>query len=338
MIDLSSDTATRPSPEMRQAMAEAPVGDEQRLEDPTTTRLQETAARMLGKEAALFLPSSTMGNLAALRTHLRPGNEFIAEARSHIVLWEGGGYAAVAGAAPRLLTTERGVFSGVQVQEAVAPDDPHFPDTRLVCLENTHNDGGGTVWTAAQTADVAQAARSLGLRLHLDGARVLNAAVALGRPVSEVVAPFDSVTVCLSKGLGCPVGAILAGTEDFVRQAWRSKKLLGGSMRQSGVLAAAGLYALEHNVARLAEDHRNARTLAHGLAEIPRVRLDLSRVQTNLVFFEVDALTPDETRRRLEERGVRVSGHGRRLRAVTHLDVSQDDIGRALDAARQALA
>ena len=338
MIDLSSDTATQPSPEMRQVMADAPVGDEQRREDPTTTRLQQVAAQLLGKEAALFMPSSTMCNLAALRTHLRPGSEFIADARSHIILWEGGGYAAVAGVAPKTLTTERGVFTGTQVHDAIAPDDPHFPDTRLVCLENTHNDGGGTVWTPEETADVAQTARSLGLPMHLDGARVMNAAAALGLPVGDIVTAFDSITLCLSKGLGCPIGAILAGSTDFIRAAWRSKKMLGGSMRQSGILAAAGLYALEHNLPQLTVDHRNAKMLARGLAEIPRVVIDLSRVQTNLVFFQVDGITPSEAQRRLDVCGVRVSGHGARLRAVTHLGVSQDEIGQALEAARVALA
>jgi threonine aldolase len=338
MIDLSSDTATQPSQAMRRAMAEAPVGDEQRREDPTTNRLQETAARLLGKPAALFMASSTMCNLSALRTHLRPGDEFLAEARCHIVLWEGGGYAAIAGAAPKLIATENGVFTGDQVRGAIAPDDPHFPATKLVSVENTHNDGGGTVWTPAQTADVAQAARERGLALHLDGARVMNAAVALGRPVAEVAAPFDSVTLCLSKGLGCPVGAILAGSDEFIAQARRSKKILGGAMRQSGILAAAGLYALEHGMPQLAEDHQNAQTLAHGLAEIPRVRIDLSRVQTNLIFFQVDGLSAEEAQHRLEEHGVRVSGHGTRLRAVTHQDISRDDIGQALKAARTAWA
>ena len=338
MIDLSSDTATKPSEGMRRAMAEAPVGDEQKREDPTTNRLQALAAEMLGKEAALFMPSATMCNLAALRTHLRPGEEFIAHARSHIVRWEAGGYAAIAGAVPHLIASESGVFSGAQVEAAIAPDDPHLPPTRLVCVENTHNDGGGAVWTQAETADVAQAARRHGLKLHLDGARVMNAAAALGRPVAEVVAPFDSVTLCLSKGLGCPVGAILAGPKEFIAAAWRSKQILGGAMRQSGILAAAGVYALENNLAQLAEDHRNAQILAHGLAEIPNVRIDLTRVHSNLLFFTVDGMTAAEARQRLADKGVRMSGSPERLRAITHRDISRSDIEQALDAARAAWA
>jgi threonine aldolase len=338
MIDLSSDTATRPSEGMRRAMAAAPVGDEQKREDPTTNALQERAADLLGKEAALFLPSATMSNLIALKVHLRPGDEVVATHNSHIVVWEGGGYAAVAGAATQALTTERGVFSGAQVTAAVRPDDPHYARTRLVCVENTHNAGGGTVWTREEIEDVAGAARAHGLALHLDGARVMNAAAASGRPAREIAAPFDSVTLCLSKGLGCPVGAILAGSRAFVEAAWRPKHLLGGALRQSGVLAAAGLYALEHNVGRLAEDHRNARRLAEGLAEIGRVRIDLTRVQSNLVFFSVDGLAAPEARARLEARGVQMSGSYGALRAVTHLDVSARDVERAIEAAREAWA
>ena len=338
MIDLSSDTATRPSKGMRRAMAAAPVGDEQKGEDPTTNDLQARAAVLLGKEAALFLPSATMSNLVALKTHLRPGDEFVAAHNSHIVVWEGGGYAAVAGAAVQALTTERGVFTGAQVTGAVRPDDPHYARTRLVCVEDTHNAGGGTVWTREEIEDVAGAARESGLLLHLDGARLMNAAAASARPAREIAAPFDSVTLCLSKGLGCPVGAILAGTRAFIAASWRPKHLLGGAMRQSGVLAAAGLYALEHNVARLAEDHANAHRLAAGLAEIPRVRIDPARVQSNLVFFSVDGLTGPEARARLEEHGVRMSGSYGGLRAVTHLDVSAQDIERALQAAQEAWA
>jgi threonine aldolase len=336
MIDLSSDTATRPSEGMRRAMAAAEVGDEQKREDPATNALQERAADLLGKEAALFLPSATMSNLIALKVHLRPGDEFVATHNSHIVVWEGGGYAAVAGAAVVALTTERGVFSGAQVTAAIRPDDPHYARTRLVCIENTHNAGGGTVWTREEVEEVASAARANGLALHLDGARVMNAAAGSGRSAREVAAPFDSVTLCLSKGLGCPVGAILAGSRAFIEAAWRPKHLLGGAMRQSGVLAAAGLYALEHNLGRLAEDHQNARRLAEGLAEIGRVKIDIARVQSNLVFFAVEGQTGPEARVQMEERGVRMSGSYGALRAVTHLDVSAADVERAIGAAREA--
>ena len=336
MIDLSSDTATRPSDGMRQAMATAEVGDEQKREDPTTNALQERVAVMLGKESALFLPSATMSNLVALKTHLLPGDELIATDNSHIVVWEGGGYAAVAGAAVQALSAERGVFTGAQVKDALRPHDPHYPRTRLVCVENTHNAGGGTVWTEEELSDVSSAARTAGLSLHLDGARLLNAAVASGLSPQTIAAHFDSVTLCLSKGLGCPVGAILAGSKGFIEAAWRPKHLLGGAMRQSGTLAAAGLYALEHNVERLAEDHRNARRLAEGLAAIPRVRLDLTRVQSNLLFFSVDGMTATEARAQIEKHSVRLSGSYGRLRAVTHLDISVADIEQAIGAAERA--
>ncbi len=336
MIDLSSDTATRPSDGMRRAMAAAEVGDEQRREDATTSELQERVAAMLGLEAGLFLPSATMSNLVALKTHLTPGDEFIATHNAHLVVWEGGGYASVAGAAVNTIFSEHGTFSGRQVADAVRPDDPHYPRTRLVCLENTHGAGGGTVWTPAQIADVVGAAKAHGLALHLDGARLLNAAAALGVPVREITAGLDSVTLCLSKGLGCPVGAVLAGSKAFIEAAWRAKKLLGGAMRQSGVLAAAALYGLEHNLGRLPEDHANAKRLAVGLAEIPGVRIDIAQVQSNIVFLTVDGLTNDEARARLEAEGVRFSGSCGSIRAVTHLDISARDIETALDAARRA--
>jgi len=336
MIDLSSDTATRPSDGMRRAMAGAEVGDEQVREDPTTNRLQEAVADMLGKEAGLFLPSATMANAAALKTWLRPGDALIASHNAHIVVWQGGGYAALAGAAATLISTETGIFSGAQVAEAVSPDDPHFPRTRLVCIENTHNAGGGTVWTLAEMDGVAQAAGAHGLALHLDAARLFNAAVASGLSVRTLAAPFGSVALCLSKGLGCPVGAVLAGSGAFIEECRRAKHVLGGAMRQSGILAAAGLYALEHNIGRLAEDHAHARRLAEGLAEIPGVRLDPARVQSNLVFLSVDGMTGQEARERLAARGVRMSGSYGALRAVTHLDVSAVDIERAISAAREA--
>jgi len=338
MIDLSSDTATKPSNGMRRAMASAEVGDEQRREDVTTTQLQERVADMLGKEAALFLPSATMSNLIALKTHLKPGDEFIATHNAHMVVWEGGGYAAVAGASVNALQTERGVFTGKQVTEAIRPDDPHYARTRLVCAENTHNAGGGTVWTAEELADVSDAAKAHGLAMHLDGARLMNAAAASQRSPRDIVSVFDSVTLCLSKGLGCPIGAVLAGTKAFIEAAWRPKHMLGGAMRQSGVLAAAGLYALEHNLGRLTEDHANAKRLAVGLSEIPTVSMDVSRVQSNLVFFSVSGMSGDEARQRLEALGVRMSGSYGTVRAVTYLDVSARDIETALEAARRAWA
>ncbi len=336
LIDLSSDTATKPSEGMRRAMARAEVGDEQRREDATTNELQERVADLLGQEAGLFLPSATMSNLVALKTHLRPGDEFIATDNAHMVVWEGGGYAAVAGAAVNALHTERGVFTGQQVRDAIRPDDPHYPRTRLVCAENTHNAGGGTVWTRTELADVSEAARTNGLALHLDGARLLNAAAALSCPPRDITGMFDSVTLCLSKGLGCPIGAILAGPKAFIEAAWRPKKMLGGAMRQSGVMAAAGLYALEQGLGQIAEDNAHARRLAAGLSDIPGVQIDVSRVQSNLVFFTVNGMTSDEARTRLEAEGVRLSGSYTSLRAVTHLDVSAADIETALSAMRRS--
>lgn len=336
MIDLSSDTATKPSDGMKRAMMAAEVGDEQRREDPTTNALQERVAAMLGKESALFLPSATMCNLAALRTHLRPGDSFIADARCHIIRWEAGGYAAVAGASPLLVHTERGIFTARQVREAVAPTGQNFTPTRLVCAENTHNAGGGAVWTVAETNEMADTAKALGLALHLDGARLLNAAAALDVAPRVIAEPFDSVTLCLSKGLGCPMGAVLAGCRGFIEQAWRAKQMLGGSLRQSGLLAAAGLYALDYNMEQLREDQRNARALAEGLAEIGSVAVNLESVQSNLVFFAVAGITAQQARERLAAQGVRVSGDGERLRAVLHLDISQSDIPLALAAMRTA--
>ena len=317
-------------------MASAPVGDEQKREDPTTNELQQRTADLLGKEAAMFLPSATMANLVALKMHLKPGDELIASRNAHILNWQGGGYAAVAGATVSAIDTETGLFTAAQVEAAIRPADPHFPQTRLVCLENTHNAGGGTVWSREQLQDVREAAKRHRLAVHLDGARLLNAAAASGLAPRVIAGYADTAALCLSKGLGCPVGAILAGPRDFIEAAWRVKHLLGGAMRQSGVLAAAGLYALEHNLARLPEDHANARRLAEGLADIPRVQIDVARVQSNILFFSVDGLTGDEARAQMEERGVRLSGSYGSIRAVTHLDVSAGDIERAIDAARSA--
>ena len=337
-IDLSSDTATRPTPAMRQAMAAADVGDEQKQEDPTTNTLQERAATLLGKPAALFVASATMANLCALLVHTKPGDEVLGAARSHVSVYEGGGYAAVAGSIWNPLPTENGVFTGQQITAAVAPDDPHFPPTRLLWLENTHNDSGGTAWTLAQLEDAGTAARRAGLAVHMDGARLLNACAAQGYRAADGAGVAHSVTLCLSKGLGCPAGAILAGTPEFIAGARRAKQRLGGMMRQSGVLAAAGLYALDNNIPQLATDNNNAQAFARGLAHIPRVQCDPSAVATNLVYFTVDGMTAADARARLSARGVLVSGNAARLRAVTHLDISAPQIEQALDIVRQAFA
>jgi threonine aldolase len=339
-IDLSSDTATRPSHAMRRAMADAPVGDDQRGEDPTVNALQEEAARLLGKEAALFLPSATMANQIAIKVHTQPGDEILCHEKAHIRLYEGGGPAVLSGCLLRPLPGVRGVFTPDDVRGGVFPDDPHFPRTRLVCVENTHNAAGGCVWQPEEQKVVADAAREVGLVLHLDGSRLLNAATALNLPPGTLTAPFDTVTLCLSKGLGAPVGAILAGDAVFIRAARRWKHVFGGAMRQSGIVAAGGLYALRHNVGRLHEDHRNAAILAEGIAAIPGVRLDPAP-ETNIVYFDVAGtrLTGPAAMERLLARGVRASGTGgTRLRFVTHLDISRDAVSAAITAAEQALA
>src|SRR5438552_108768 len=287
MIDLFSDTATRPTPGMRRAMAEAEVGDEQRGLDPTTNALQDCTARLLGKEAALFLPSATMANLIACRLHTNPGEAVILESRCHILNAEGGGLAVHSGLVPRPIGGDRGRFTPEQVREQLSGPSPYRPPTTLLACEQTHNAGGGTVWPAEQLAAVCAAAREAGLKTHLDGARLFNAAVAAGVPATAFTAPFDTVMICLSKGLGAPTGAVLAGPAEAMGRARILKQLFGGAMRQSGVLAAAGLYALDHHVERLAEDHAHARMLAEGLAELPGAELDPGAVETNIVIFEV---------------------------------------------------
>ena len=340
MIDLSSDTATRPTPAMREFIAAAPVGDDQRGEDPTVNALQDEAARRLGKPAALFLPSATMANQIALKIHTQPGDEVICHESAHIRLYEGGGPSVLSGCLLCPLPGAGGVFGPQSVHAAVRPDDPHFARTRLVCIENTHNAAGGCVWSPDAITAVVEAARRHRLALHLDGSRLLNAAVRLGLPAAALAAPFDTVTLCLSKGLGAPVGAVLAGDETTIHAARRWKHVFGGAMRQAGIIAAGGLYALRHHVERLREDHANAARLAEGLAALPGVRLD-PPPETNLVYFDVagTGLTGAEARARLLAEGVRASGIGEtRLRFVTHLDVSGDDIDRALAACRRAFA
>ncbi|MDX1934696.1 MAG: GntG family PLP-dependent aldolase [Capsulimonadales bacterium] len=339
MIDLSSDTATRPTDDMRRFMAAAPVGDDQRGEDPTVNELQNTAATLLGKEAALFLPSATMANQIAIRTLTEPGDEVICHETAHIRLYEGGGPALLSGCLLAPLPGERGGFTPDQVRETLRPSGPHFARTRLVCVENTHNYSGGCVRSPAEIDALAAVTREHGLAFHLDGARLLNAATALRRPPAELVDPFDTVTLCLSKGLGAPVGALLLGSREIIDRARRWKHVFGGAMRQAGIIAAGGLYALCHHVDRLAEDHDNARRLADGLATIPGVRLD-PYPETNIVYFDIrdTGLTGEEARGRLEAAGVRASGIAHyRLRFVTHLDVTQDEIHQAIAIAQTVL-
>jgi threonine aldolase len=341
LIDLSSDTATCPTQAMRRSMAEAPVGDEQKGEDPTVNLLQEKTAHLLGKEMAIFLPSSTMSNEIAFKVHTRPGDEIIMEQSSHPIHFEVGGPAFHSGAMIYPIVGHRGLFQPNQLAAVIRPDAPHFPRSRLVSLENTHNMGGGAIWPIDQLEAVCMTARQHGLFLHLDGARLLNAVVASGIPAARYAAPFDSVCLCLSKGLGAPVGSVLAGSKDFIREARRYKHLFGGAMRQAGIIAAGGVYALDHNIERLVEDHANAKLLAEALASMTGVDIRPEDVETNIVFFELTteaSVTAPVFVDRLEQRGVRMIAMGpSRIRAVTHLDVSREGIERALETIRDVL-
>lgn len=340
-IDLSSDTQTRPTEGMRRAIASAEVGDEQKREDPSVNRLQEMVAELTGKEAALFLPTGTMCNLIAHAIHCRPGDEIILDSLSHPVHFEGGGPAVHSRAAIRVVDTKAGVFTPEQIEAAIRPDDPHFPRSRLICVENTHNLHGGRVWPIEAIRAVTGCARKHGLMCHLDGARLMNAVIASGTSARSYCEPFDSCWIDLSKGLGCPVGGVLAGTREFIALAWRYKHTFGGAMRQAGILAAAGVYALEHHVQRLAEDHANARKLAEGLAAIRGISVDVPAVETNIVIFDIAAtgVARPEFLERLAPHGVRFSGlmQPTRLRGVTHLDVTAAGVDKALTAVQHVI-
>jgi len=339
VVDLRSDTVTLPTPEMLRAMATAELGDDVYGEDPTVRRLEELAAERVGKEAALFVPSGTMGNGIAVLTHTRRGDEVICDLTSHVYDAEVGGLAVLSGVQARPLESAKGLLRSEQVESAIRPDDVHFPRSRLLCLENPHNFGGGTVAPLALMAELCATARRGGLVVHLDGARLFNASVALGVPAAEIAAHADSVMFCLSKGLCAPVGSMLAGPADWIAEARRARKMLGGGLRQVGVLAAAGIVALETMVERLAEDHANARRLAEGLAGIPGLDVDLETVQTNMVFVEVVARGLDAASfvAGLAAAGVRAGAVGAtRVRFVTHKDVEALGVDAALRAARAA--
>lgn len=342
-VDLRSDTVTRPTPAMREAMLAAPVGDDVLGDDPTVKRLEERFAAILGKPAACFVPSGTMANQVAIRAQTEPGDEIIAHEDSHIILYEGGAPAALSGCAVRPLRAPRGQFSSDDLLLALRPRNDHFPISKLLVIENTHNRGGGSIWDFAPLERVTLAARAAGLRTHLDGARLWNAHVATGIPLARYAALFDTISCCFSKGLGAPVGSAVAGDAPTIARARRFRKMFGGGMRQSGVLAAAALHALDHHLTRLAEDHANARLLAEGLARIPGLSLDADQrthtVETNIVYFDIAPDVPFNAAdlcERLETRGVRLLPTGeRRVRAVTHLDAGRAAIERAIAAAAQ---
>ena len=341
MIDLRSDTATRPTDGMRAAIAVAVVGDEQRREDPTVNELQELAAGLLGHERALFVPTATMANQIALKLNSRPGDVLVAERQAHIVIYEYGGAAVHAGLMIEPITGVDGRFGSEELRAATEPSTK-AADQRvaLLALENTHNSSGGRCWPLAELEELLRVARERGLATHLDGARLFNAAVATGVAPSAIGGLFDTVTVCLSKGLGCPLGAILAGSDEAIERAWREKHLFGGAMRQAGIVAAAGVYALRHHVDRLADDHARARRLAEGWAAAG-LPVEPERVETNFVQLDVGALGlgRDDALRRLREGGVGLSStiHPTVVRAVTHLDVTDDDIERAVELVPRAL-
>ena len=333
-IDLRSDTVTLPSADMRRAMAAAAVGDDQYGEDPSVNRLQEKIAALLGKEAALFVPSGTMANQIGLKILTRPGDEVVLGDEAHIVWHESGAGAANSGV--QFTPVGRGgLFTADDLRQAFKPRGHIvFPPTGLVAVENTHNRGGGVVFPRQDAIAIGAAARELGIRSYLDGARLFNAAVASGHSLAELAAPFDLVSVALSKGLGCPVGSVLAGGADDIAHAHRARRMFGGAMRQAGILAAAGLWALDHNLDRLAEDHANARLLAERLAGLPGVRLDLATAQTNIVIFHLEEAGPDAATivARAQQEGVLISAFAARtLRAVTHLDVTRDQCRQAAD-------
>jgi len=336
-VDLRSDTVTRPTPAMRQAMAEAVVGDDVLGDDPTVAALEERVATLLGKEAALFVPSGTMANAVAVRSHTEPGDEIVAESGSHVYVYEGGGYAALSGCSIALVQGVRGLMAPADVERAIRKAEgslSHFPNASLVWVENSANRGGGTVYPVQDLDAIAELAQRHDCATHLDGARLFNAAVATETDPARLVRDYDSVSVCLSKGLGAPVGSVLAGSACLLKRAHRWRKLFGGGMRQAGVLAAAGLHALDHHLERLADDHARARRLAEAVAGIDGFSVDLETVQTNMVYITCsDGRSAGEVEAVLAEQGVDLLALGPdTLRAVTHLHISDSDIDRAIEA------
>ena len=340
MIDLRSDTVTKPTKAMREAMATAEVGDDVLGEDPTVNHLQDRIASILGKEAGLFVPSGTMANQVAIKTHIQPGDEILIDQNAHIFYYECGAAAVISGGQFHCLKGEKGILSAEIIEPAIRPPDIHQPPTRLICLENSHNRGGGSVYILESLTAIARLAAKHDLRVHLDGARLFNAALAAKTTVQELARQTDSVCVAFSKGLGAPAGSVLCGSAPFIEKAMRFRKMLGGGMRQVGILAAACLYALDNNLERLAVDHQNAKRLAHGLAEMDGINIDPEDVVTNIVLFDVGS-TPvdaDTFAEKLAPSGVLLIPFGpTTLRAVTHLDVTTADIDAALEIIQQFL-
>ncbi|MBM4199743.1 MAG: aminotransferase class I/II-fold pyridoxal phosphate-dependent enzyme [Gammaproteobacteria bacterium] len=338
MIDLRSDTVTRPTPAMRKAMYEAEVGDSVYGEDPTVRALEERTAEILGKEAALFMPSGTMSNQVAVRCHTEPGDEIIMDYKTHVHYYEVGAAAAISGVSCRMIHGKRGIFSAAALESAIRPLNIHYPVAKLVCIENTHNKGGGAIWPLATIAAVERHARKSRLKMHMDGARLWHAVVTTGIPEHAYAQHFDTVSVCFSKGLGAPVGSALAGDSAMIQRAERFRKQFGGGMRQAGIIAAAALYALENHRGRLADDHANARALAEGLASLPRIEIDPALVETNIVNFRLLHRPAVQLCEQLKLEGVLLfaTSHDT-IRAVTHCDVSRDDIAAVLKALAKAI-
>ncbi len=334
IVDLRSDTVTKPTEAMRKAMASAEVGDDVFGEDPTVNRLQERMAEILGKEKALFVASGTMGNLVSILTHTRPGDEVILEANAHPFHYESAGAAAYGGVQFFPIVGNHGILDAEDIALAIRPDDAHYPPTRLICLENTHNRGGGKIYPIEKIEQIRHLADQHHLAMHLDGARLFNASVATGISLETFCKPFESVSVCLSKGLGCPVGSVIAGSAPWIREAHRIRKRLGGGMRQAGILAAAGLYALDHHIDRLQEDHYHARQLANAISQIPLFEFTPSTVETNIIVLPIhdSVITPLEVVTRLQDEGVLTVPFGpREIRLVTHLGIDDGDVTYAIE-------
>jgi len=340
-IDLRSDTVTKPTPAMRKVMAEAEVGDDVYGEDPTMNALQEKVAKLLGKESAIFVPTGTMANQLAIKAHTQPGDEVIIEATSHAYTFEGGGGAALSGVQCYTLRGERGILDASQIESAIRPSDHHYAITRLISIENTHNRGGGSIYPIEKMRDIYQLTKSKGLMVHLDGARLWNASVATGIRLHQYAQYADSVSVCLSKGLGAPVGSLVTGSKTFIDRVHRFRKMFGGGMRQAGILAAAGIHAIDHHFERLAEDHENAKRLALGLKEIKGVSIGQELVETNIIIFDVSGTgkTPAQVRDAMKKERVLMNAVSpTQIRLLTHLDVTRKDIDTALKAFRKVLA